>query len=113
MSYCACGKLGVRGDDRSMEIIRCANVDEYTIVDENGNEVIPREELPETESLNEEDGFDQLMKANDHLVHILENLSASSQLSPCTNRDLLHHLEWESAVLKTLYRLLKKSPKEP
>jgi len=95
--------------------------EEYTIVDDQGNEIVPTEIInpPTPTTPIEPEGkmnyvprsldkdLDDLLQNIDHQVEVMENLSSAGQYSPATNRDLLVVLLWMQSFAKVMKKSLK------
>lgn len=94
---------------------------DYALVDDEDNEIIITDELAEakliidtsdamSDSLKEHAGdavdhayiYRELMLALNLQIQAMESLSSAGRFSPATNQDLLAHLVWLQAMLKSL-----------
>ncbi len=123
---CSCGKVFVSvivmNGKEQLEVGYSGNRDDYSILDDEDNEITPRESNTEEmakevsqliSTLDEHEILKQLLKSLDHQVIAMENWSQAAKFSPSTQQDLLAHLLWTQAAFRTLLQLLQKNQKSP
>ncbi len=121
---CSCGKIfissSVVNGKEQTEIGYSGNRSDYALLDDEDNEITPRESNTEdmakevTEliaTLDEKEIVSQLLKSLDHQISAMENWSQAAKFSPATQQDLLAHLIWTQAAFRTLSQWLQKNLK--
>ena len=85
---CECGDVVLEGDPSGCFLARLKNKSSMVIIDDEGNEIIPKQAVEAIPMPDEKPSRRELLESLEHWLENLENLPVNARMTPVTHADL-------------------------